>query len=81
MNTVPGVFLEPFHLKNMLGALEISAKLLDEGFESGRIQQEGHGVCVGFELLVGDGEHVVCLLWMFVRSEWKGDGESRQRGV
>lgn len=81
MDTVPGVVLASLLLKEMLGGLEICAKILDEEFESGRIQQEGHGVCVGFELLVRDGEHVVCLLWMFVRSEWKGDGESRQRGV
>jgi len=57
MNAVPGVILEPFLLTLMLSGLEISAKLLDEEFESGRIQQEAHGVCVGFELLVRDGEH------------------------
>jgi len=57
MNTLPGIILASFHLTEMLGGVEISAKLLDEEFESGRIQQEAHGVCVGFELLVRDGEH------------------------
>lgn len=41
----------------MLGAHEVSAKLLDEGFESGRIQKVLHGCLAGFELLVGDCEH------------------------
>lgn len=41
---------------------------MDEGSESGRIQQVLHGCLMGFEFLVRDGEHVVCLLWMFVRS-------------
>jgi len=34
---LPGIILESLLLKKMLRGLEIDAKLLDEGFESGRI--------------------------------------------
>jgi hypothetical protein len=37
MDTIPGIIFESFFLKLMLGGFEINAKLLDEGFESGRI--------------------------------------------
>lgn len=59
MNTVPGVILESLLLKEMLGGLEVYAKFQDEGLESGRIQQKGHGRLSGFEFLVGDCEHGV----------------------
>lgn len=44
----------------MLGGFEISANIQDEGFESGRIQQEGHRCFSGFELFVGYCDHGVC---------------------
>jgi hypothetical protein len=53
----------------MLRGFEISAKILDEGFESVRIQKVGHGCLTGFEFLEGYGGHGWCLLWEFVRSE------------
>ena len=77
VDAVPGVVLESLLLKLPLSGFEISAKLLDEGFESCRIQQVLHGRLAGFEFLVGYGEHGGGLLWMFVRSE-KESRESRQ---
>jgi hypothetical protein len=53
----------------MLGGFEISAKILDEGFESGRIQQEGHGCFSRFELVVGYDDHQRCSFFDFVRAE------------
>ena len=72
---LPGIILESLLLKKMLRGLEIDAKLLDEGFESGRIQQVGHGIRVGFNFLRGYDEHGRRLLWLFVRSQ----GGTKQR--
>lgn len=57
MNTLPVFILKSFFSKLMLGGLEICAEILDEGFESERIQQVAHGCLAGFEFLVGYDEH------------------------
>lgn len=44
-------------------------EILDEGFESGRIQQKGHGRLAGFEFLVGYDDHQREILFDFVRAE------------
>lgn len=69
MNAVFWIILESFFLAEMLCAFEVSTKILDEGFESGRIQQKGHSVCVGFEFLVWDDDHQRHILFNFVRAE------------
>ena len=48
----------------MLRAPEVCAKIQDEGLESGRIQQEGHGCLSRFEFLMGYDEHGWCLLFI-----------------
>jgi len=69
MGTVPGLILASFHLTKMLCGLEISAKILDEGFELGRIEQKSHGCLARFEFLVGYNDHQRYILFDFVRAE------------
>ena len=54
----------------MLSAFKITAKIQDEGLESNRIQQVGHGRLAGFNFSVGDGEHGVSPFMFVPFRQW-----------
>jgi len=69
VNALPWIIVILFFYAEMLCAPEVCAKIQDEALESGWIQQVGERLRVGFDFLVGYGEHVWCLLFLFVRRE------------